>query len=338
MVVTNDSALSPVRWTWDPSWFTARLRADRVRTPSGCCPAARQVYATRFAKVDFRCCRGRLHEIGPYRPVGGLSWHEAELHGTSLTLIGDSLQEQLFLALLCLAWSEDLDVHLQDASGAGKSWNSQIVMATGVVNVSFVRCDDLQLGLLPPRNLSQPTYLIIGGWRHLDLSTLNESFVRSAILGPLERERPLKRTLLAEALPSHFPGGGFQEYLESLKSYHEFLVSTAGSNATHAAARHARQVCEAHAEPSADRGCAINPLLRAAATSSRGAAELLELSSLYAGRGAAHVGERWVSGRSASPALDCGHYCVAPGVLDAAALATLAKLAPSYRVRTAQRM
>ena len=85
-----------VSWTTDAAWYASQL-------PHGCCPAAEIVFAK--DKPHHRCCNSTRDSIRPLRPVGGCGWRDATAIG-SLFLFGDSMMEQAFVALLCLAWSE----------------------------------------------------------------------------------------------------------------------------------------------------------------------------------------------------------------------------------------
>ena len=113
-----------VEWRMNRSWFAWRLQEDANRdkvvlgdrrstqgvrhpiTYRGCCPAAFELYRGRSG---FRCCTQKLHEIVPLQPVGGSDWAAIAQRipsNSTIVLVGDSMVQQQFISLICLAWAE----------------------------------------------------------------------------------------------------------------------------------------------------------------------------------------------------------------------------------------
>ncbi|KAL1527831.1 hypothetical protein AB1Y20_009212 [Prymnesium parvum] len=114
---SDSPKVAPLAWERDVAWYRERIISDALRAPfrpatrtssgrpAGCCPTAVALYKDRYH--DFRCCTGRLNQLPPLRPRGGLGWPRVAslLANLSIYLVGDSLAEQHFLALACLAWA-----------------------------------------------------------------------------------------------------------------------------------------------------------------------------------------------------------------------------------------
>ncbi|KAJ1448944.1 hypothetical protein M885DRAFT_622969 [Pelagophyceae sp. CCMP2097] len=278
-------------WVEDTVWYDARVASDTARAPGGCCPAAVAVYENRYTAIHFRCC---AHGVGKLRPVGGATWADfLKRNGTSSVLLtGDSLGEQHFLALLCLAWAEGLAVtgpRSLSHSGAFKpDWHAIVAER---VEITFLRSE----GVNSRREIDfkAPAHVVLAGWHHGGTERL------AAYFSSVSSARKGRATLVVEALPAHFPG---KEYNKSGKypadtSLVAGGVCTPGSNAT-------------KGNPD------VNAHLAATLHGLPGF-RLLSVQRLYALRGDAHVG--------GTPAKrDCLHWCVLPGVLDALALGTLA--------------
>ena len=217
-------AASSVSWQLDEAWFSERLAADVERTRgevTGCCPAAARIYEKR---PGFRCCKHKLHEILPLRPRGGATWEDvATASGLppSLTLVltGDSMVEQQYVALLCLAWAEPstryerlrtINVSLGTRSTFG--WEATVVHMAWRARLLYIQSvspiDVTQRSTAPADGsasalLAQAHHLILGGWQHAppSIPTLRE------LIGNLSADWPGLRSTFVEALPSHFPGG-----------------------------------------------------------------------------------------------------------------------------------
>jgi hypothetical protein len=312
-----------VSWVEDAAWFDARAR-------HGCCPAAVAVYEERYARVDSRCCTAKLEEIRKLRPAGGSDWRwvlgRRSRNGSSsstgellssVLVTGDSLAEQHFVALLCLAWSEGLAVdgpHVVAENGITRDWRARV---DNRVTLDFVRNSVPKLRLLlDERNgtdvYMRPDLVVVGGWHHGHTGLLPDYIRGLAELrrGPLFN----KPTLVVEALASHFPGGKYRP---------DLTYMPAESNITGA-------VCDDVADRADPPD--VNGILRnvtfgqeaASSSSSSGLLRLLEVAALYSRRGDAHVGAIPEEGDIPGPVgRDCLHWCLAPGVLDALALATL---------------
>lgn len=302
--------LQPVHWQVDKGWFNDRVIADRARSKKGegCCPVAIALYAGRYAHVDYRCCTRHLSQLLPLRPKGGMEWGDSNyLKNTSIQIVGDSLAEQHFIALLCFAWATpgyQVDNLQNDKLGGsnstwgpGASW-SAIVNPLGT-RIIYVRSNQPTIERYV--QYDSASFLIVGGayWNHGGLANFPN------YLCQIERMRLGRPTLVIEALPIHFPGGSYRGDGKYRHAENEINGSVCDlvSNKT---------------EPD------INPLLTLI-TQKYWGDKPLELAELYRERGDAHVGpipEGVVGPRGR----DCKHWCVAPGVLDAAARAILMAL------------
>ena len=126
-VLDGSAAPAPapsMTWVADDAWFEERVQwymlnapvlnvtrpATKYQPPQlwsirGCCPAAASMWPDRHGH---RCCSEKWHRLLQLRPVGGMDLHELASRlpsGRSVVIIGDSMGQQQFVALLCLAWS-----------------------------------------------------------------------------------------------------------------------------------------------------------------------------------------------------------------------------------------
>lgn len=320
LVSFSTTTHAPVEWSLDQNWFDERRKLDRSRPPFkkpiGCCPVARVLYKTRYAP-SFRCCRfnnGGL--LKPLRPLGGVDWTNSSLRNVSIHVVGDSLAEQHFTALLCLAWSSGLKLspvlklHGKDKDGInpGTSWACTIVPLG--VEVAFTR--SIRLAVLDAGqgiSIAGATFLLVGGWHHIDYSVKVRDL--DAYLGEIAAVRgATAATLVVEETPAHFPGGihlSTHTYPPAEGINEASICDTMAGNTSYAD---------------------VNKLIRASVAARRHQGfRVLELGALYHGRGDAHVGS--MMGKR-----DCLHWCVAPGVLDAMALQTVAALDGFSRLGT----
>jgi hypothetical protein len=86
---------SESQWVRDEAWFQQQSQGDAAHTPRQC--------TGRYAKVQYRCCTSRLHELGT-KGCGWLRFFRFNYNSTVL-IQGDSLAEQHFLGMLWYAWS-----------------------------------------------------------------------------------------------------------------------------------------------------------------------------------------------------------------------------------------
>ena len=297
---------SPVIWLKDPAWFASEVR-------KGPCPAAAAIYSRRYSlgqDLQNRTCWNRLHEIQPLRAHllnGRISWSSWSDVGepANVTIVGDSLAEQHFVAIVCYAWSAGVPmdgphmlkqvVHERDAD-----WRATI---GGALRLTFKRQNNL-LETLDRDVYAAPSFLIIGGFHH-GHSGLAE-YIRA-----VAELRGVKQTLIVEALPAHFPGGWYR--------------ADALYPSTKSALRNAK--CDDIAMRPGGHP-AVNGLIAQTAQTidtlfgpKHSPMRTIQVEKLYRHRGQAHIGPIPDRGR------DCLHWCVAPGVLDALALLTLYKLA-----------
>jgi hypothetical protein len=296
-----------VEWVRDEAWF-------QRQSQRGCCPYAKEMYEGRYAKVQYRCCTSRLHELEPLKAVGGFDFSHITTNSTVL-IQGDSLAEQHFLGMLCYAWAtlESVDLKLVSNAGdpmllkQGTMWQARI---GDRLTVSFLRWNQPHLNLVPV-DITTPDYFIVGGWHHggANFPTI------SIFLDQVQTQRS-KPTIVVEALPNHFPGGKYskgQEYppAQIWKNRTHFYSNEESSQAVCDTTNH-------RGDP--DINTDLITLVQ-----NRTNVSLLRVNRLYQHRGDAHVGII-PKGTIGPQGRDCLHFCLAPGVLDALAKETLAAI------------
>lgn len=168
----------------------------------------------------------------PLRPVGGATWATAAAqlrNGTRLLMSGDSMEQQLFVALLCSAWAEPSfriqGVERENAQGCARgrvepqagasTWlgacGSSTCGRTGCKGALpppaplplSVRWGGVEQGSASPLALLRGAdALLVGGWHHgvPHVSTV------IALLRLLARAYPSRWIGTIEATPMHFPG------------------------------------------------------------------------------------------------------------------------------------
>ena len=297
-----------VIWLKDPAWFASEVS-------KGPCPAAAAIYSGRYSLVQNRTCWDRLHEIKPLRAHllnGSISWSSWSDVGepANVTIVGDSLAEQHFVAIVCYAWSAGVPMdgpHRLKQDHVVRTglpdWRATI---GGALRLTFKRQETI------PKTLDRdvyaaPLFLIIGGFHH-GHSGLAE-YIRA-----VAELRGVKQTLVVEALPAHFPGGAYRA--------HGIYPSTKS------ALRNAK--CDNIAmRPGGEP--AVNGLIAQTTDtlfeSKHSPMRTIQVEKLYRHRGQAHIGPIPAAIIVGPRGRDCLHWCVAPGVLDALALLTLHKLA-----------
>jgi len=187
------TSLSAVELVHDRPWFRKKAKA-------GCCPFAVKLYHERYGSAQDRCCTDRLDEIEPLRPLSGhhgagaanwaslmTTWRRHkkknmkndDAKNITITIQGDSLAEQHFVAMLCHVWSTANDDEDEDEEGAAAEvtqlinrsgnwqkawWEAQIDMDPIGVTLSFRRWNTPNL--IPDFDYTEPNVLIVGGWHH----------------------------------------------------------------------------------------------------------------------------------------------------------------------------
>lgn len=305
----------PVTWLKDPAWF-----ADEAR--KGPCPAAAVLYSERYARVQNRTCRDRLDAIQPLRARlrgGGFDWSSLPDFGGDVTIVGDSLAEQHFAALVCYAWSAGMPVDgpsRLSQRGNFPDWHA--VLNDGALHalrLRFVRQDQLpNPNTLDGAVYAAPPVLVIGGWHHGHAQLAK--YIRA-----IAQLRGANRTLVVEALPGHFPGGAYRGAAGGGGS------RPGGYPRAKAALRNAS--CDDVANRSGGEP-RVNELIAKTIDTlvpENSGMRVLRVEALYRGRGDAHVGPIPATVELGFQGRDCLHWCVAPGVLDAFALLTLHELA-----------
>jgi len=336
-----------VHLVYDKAWFQKESEA-------GCCPFAEKLYNQRYGHMYNRCCTNRIDEIEPWRPVGGANWEMLMKKGSlrnnaTLTIQGDSLAEQHFIAMLCHAWSsEGVEVTNLKNHAEGRElvqgflWEARIEPIG--VTISFLRWDTPKL--MPNYNYSKPTFLFVGGWHHGDASEKR----MNSFLDQLERLRGESATIVVQALPNHFPGGSYLrgvEYPEtkvglwSNSSNNAFSTSdsptgveypktevdlwsnSSNDTASTSYSLAGDQVCDTFALNSGDPD--INDGMEQWMKNRSHTMQILNVQHLYRYRGDAHIG-KIPPGTVGPTGRDCLHWCVAPGVLDALAIESLSAI------------
>jgi hypothetical protein len=307
--VTSLSRKQRVEWVRDEAWF-------QQQSQRGCCPYAKEMYKERYAKIQYRCCTSRLHELEPLKAVGGFDFSHITTNSTML-IQGDSLAEQHFLGMLCYAWATTESVDLQLVSNAGDPkllkqgtmWQAQI---GDHLTVSFLRWNAPNLAPVDI-DITTPDYLIVGGWHHGG-ATFREI---SKYLDQVQAQRS-KSTIVVEALPNHFPGGKYS-------NQQEYPPAQIWKNRTHLYSNANEESSQAVCDTTNRRGDPdINTDL-ITLVQNRTNVSLLRVNRLYHHRGDAHVGVI-PKGTIGPQGRDCLHFCLAPGVLDAIAKETLAAI------------
>jgi hypothetical protein len=283
-----------VRWESDEAWF-------EERKGRGCCPYAEQLYSRRYGHIQNRCCTNRLDDIEPLKPVFDegrrIDW--LSMKDATILIQGDSLAEQQFLSLLCYVWASDDNIHVASLVKNVTQTAKWRVAQIQPINMTITHLRWNTPELYPPLNYQEPMFLILNPWHHggIDPISVNK------FMDQLEEQRHSNRTIFSQALPSHFPGG---EY----KSDGDYNLTSAPKE----------QVCSKSAKSSGSPD--INGELESW-TQNR-SIEVLRAAEFYFHRGDAHIGK--IPGNDKGNAIDCLHWCIAPGVLDALAMETLALL------------
>ena len=344
-----------IMWTEDYTKFANQ--ATR-----GCCPVAVKVNSEAnphdwiLEKISYRCCSLRLGEIRPLWPSGGLNWAQAAdvMRNRTIVFTGDSITEQHFVALLCLAWAEkfsEVEVHTTAPwTDRNRRFGPAYVPWVGTVRrtntrILFFRNHEATLLPVEAKVSSLGAVLVRGGWQQA-LPTAATMRAYAAMPGA---------SLLVEALPAHFPGGVHRGPLP-----YPPTKDVDGVDGANGQAVQPTQLCDQHTSyndstpmtslmmlkpgrpfdglPHAEAHRYVNRLLHRHASTVEGAhVKVLRAYETYRHRGDAHVGNLTISQPDLGKRRDCLHWCHAPGVLDALALSTLQGLsglftAPSARL------
>lgn len=302
----SGAAMEKVFWVEDLEWY-------RNESKRGCCPYPKVVYENRYRFLQYRCCGSRLDEIDPWRPLGGLRFGSAvlsRLNNAKIYLQGDSMAEQHYLALLCLAWADKLHVELKPTKHDPRQ-RDPTVWTARIASKDLSMQVDLNRQYSPvfdkDTNYSGDNYdfVILGGMHHGGLNNIEH------LMQQVSSERQSKPIIMVNPLPSHFPGGVHRPD----NDFPDAVVDP-GRPTGYCDQRNGR--------PNPD---IINNLTSWIEKFNR-ESQLqqviyrIEAEHLYTDRGNAHIGlfppgPKGVRGR------DCLHYCFAPGVLDALAMETL---------------
>ena len=248
----HSGASCSLSWHLDYAWHAARREADARRATlsnatsiiaPGCCPAVVEFYGTKdktnsSAAVANRCCTNRLdaHKLPPLRPFGGVSYREfirsalAQHEQPSILMIGDSLGEQLMLAMLCKAWSEGYKVSFADISYPSNAMGFATAVAT-IRNTRHHETHNSSAGALaalevrfarfqnPPTPDEIRSAVAGGNESHVLLQSWFERSVTHGwsasrilshaqqMIASIVRLRPSAHLVAMDARAQHFPGG-----------------------------------------------------------------------------------------------------------------------------------
>jgi hypothetical protein len=338
----SQESIDPVHWVRDNEWFQQQATA-------GCCPYAKFLYETRYSNVDYRCCTAKWPAAGaaaaatnnsdflePLKPVGGLGFLEywqrmpADSHSlknhTFVLIQGDSLAEQHFLGMVCLAWSSSIPVHWDADPKMWSPGNKFVATLEGddnasIMTITFVRWNQPVLAPVAlTGNLSEPDVVILGGWHHGGVKTPQ----LARFLGDVHKQRGRveKPTILVEALPNHFPGGAYSSRQVYPPVQRASSTRRRLAGVTIEEAQQLLPVCDTTSLKSdPDINGALGDLVV-----NKSHVHILHLEHLFRHRGDAHIGII-PTGTPGPQGRDCLHFCVAPGVLDAIAKQTLGNVA-----------
>lgn len=348
---THSAGSCTASWHLDDEWLAARRRADarhaeRSNATSdlapGCCPAIIEFYTYQRpwrsnSSADInqtivgRCCVDRLdaHALPSLRSTGGATFNDfirnaiTEHARPDLLMIGDSMGEQLMLAMLCKAWSEGYDVSFAAANPSSLSYKATVSdtrdfkhapsssRALPILEIRFVRFQN-------PPTLAEVQHAVNGGNEsYVLLETWYERSVAHGwdakrILGHAQdmlatcaHLRPHARLVAMDAAVKHFPGGKWSPYT---------TYPPASSTRPHAACNDAVP---------ADEWLALGWFNAALAnvTAHHGAG-VARMASLYRDAGAFHVGfgqdlvGKGLRNKYLQGGRDCLHWCLVPSIID----------------------
>jgi hypothetical protein len=189
-----------------------------------------------------RCCAGKrkVGRLRPLRPLGGSTWAAAaaRLHnGSRLLMSGDSVEQQLFVALLCSAWAEPgftvQPVEAENVEGCARGrveqmatrWHAELAWCLWIFDLRKNhlqgRAARVNVRGLPPPEKSRGVWggtlrganatallhgadaLIVGGWHH----GVPRGSTVAKLLQLLARTYPRRWLGVIDATSVHFPGG-----------------------------------------------------------------------------------------------------------------------------------
>ena len=362
----NDRVMqTSVAWVSDPTWYRDRRAADLRRSRNvngtteleshwGCCPVSSwsgtDAGPMLASRGHARCCADKRAELPHLRPVGGLSYKHARAllarsNATGLLLIGDSLVEQIFQALLCKAWSEEFELQLhppqehprtRDARTWKKMYRATVLAAndTDALHFRMARYSNAPsaAGLTRLLEASNESIVLLATWFERDPQPARITTAR-ALLAAAARAQPHVRLLGVDGNVNHFPGGG---YTASGK-YPPALTATAvggGPNASFTW-RSDNASCDSDMDGSAwEKVVAFNAAIAGLATEL--GVGIVPVSGLMRGMGSVHVGFG-IDTYGGTGGRDCLHWCMVLGVYDGLARITFQSLVRETKNHTAAR-
>lgn len=275
----------------DNHWFRSQLER-------GCCPVAAKLYLFYYEKIGFRCCWDKVTKIRPLRLLSEWDWQNAGvLRNKTVLVLGDSLAQQHFIALVCSAWETagHWYENLVQERGHGISqevWAARIEPLG--ITLRFARCTIDRVPDYLTETIRSADFVAVSAWythyQHYLSGRANLTKQIPKILLHLDSARKARKepfsTIVLPLLPAHFEGQRPQ---------------ISGP---------CRQT------PSNSNSWVVNSQLAKFASQMSFSFTDLAHTLLYE-RGDTHV-EYMPAGFSSlakNAAVDCVHYCVAPGVL-----------------------
>lgn len=402
--VKKTMVVEPVHWVRDEEWFQKQAsngccpytkffyESRYANVDYRCCGKRWWYPSSSGTTTTTTTTAATMAMIDPLRPLGGLDFgdffhwmsqqeqNENDLrlattaatatapntdHTISVLMQGDSLAEQHFLSLLCLAWSSSSAQVVMDNVDPTRWRTNEAKYVTHIVaapqphqkngkfnnddmsfnmTITFVRWD--RPTLADPNitgNLENFDVLLLGGWHHGGTENLDafldqiqkQRTKASSTTGIQEKKKRKKATIVVEALPSHFPGGrydGDQKYPPvNVTGYENHSLSEEQTQYL--------PVCDTSSlkgEPDINgqlrrwmaRNQQQNQGSNNHSTYDNNIMSLLPIEHLFHHRGNAHIGSI-PAGTIGPKGRDCLHYCAAPGVLDSFAKQTLGHMASS---------
>ena len=355
--------LSYVSWHNDSNWLSSRRKDDITRTGevnvlntslAGCCPALAWLHGN-TTHLLHRCCSAKLdaREFPPLRPEGGLSFRQAstriarrlQTSGFSLLMVGDSMAEQVFLSLICKAWSEGYELSLKPPMGtlskhqkpgaqpltyiafvyAPATGKNADVQPTQPSRFRFVRLQNPP-SAKSPRSLeaalrgSNESHVLLATWYERSLSGEYSEARMLAIANYTTASAarmisPHAHLLVMDGNVNHFPGGKYR---------YDGRYPSANST------KRTAPCDDSVSEHQWARVSRYNEHLLQIARAHRSA--VVSFAGLHRSNGAAHVGyglDMLFGGLKGGR--DCLHWCLVPSTIDAIASTTLLELAHAQR-------
>jgi hypothetical protein len=279
------------------------------------------LYSDRYKFIGYRCCADRVADgqILPLRPNAQVDlrlWTKVGMNWSAL-VVGDSLAEQYFISLLCLAWATpNLTIRKVHNMPQAQDW----VVEPLNVSISFIREDTRELKESLVQKIREANILVYNAWYHHTEGINNGNLAR--FVDRLVALRPPQlHTIIAEPSPRHFPNFSSVQPGTLYSAPAVSSIDEAACDQWRPPLRSGLQPSTAGATGAAGEdaleGSRLMQMLNRAIASSTGASvpgamSAFTVPQMYF-RGDAHIGRLPKRGKEGR---DCMHWCVLPGVLD----------------------